>query len=275
MNLKRGCIVLSLSITISSIFLFSCDESDPITNDQTPPIVPPKSTMQIDFNIFPDTTSPARIQKPQLTRSNWGWAALNVAIWNSLLTLTLAIPVAAFGESFNHQPVLQDDGSWLWEYTVVVDGINHTVKLYGKSVTEGAEWRMLLTKEGQYSDFEWVTGFSNLPATSGTWTLNYSPNAPNPFLFIEWNRNPAEGTGDIKFTNIVPEVAENGGYIYGEVTNDTPYNAIYHIYNAGEDNLIEIEWHRTNKEGRVKDAIHFQTMEWNCWNTNLMDIDCP
>jgi len=264
-----------LLIFFGTITLLSCNENDPVTDKETPPTVPPQSTMRIDFSVFPDTTSPATVQKTQLTRSNWGWAALNVAVWNSLLTLTLAIPVAAFGESFNHQPILQDDGSWLWSYSVSVGGINHTVKLYGKTVNEGVEWRMLLTKEGQYNDFEWVTGLSNLPATSGTWSLNYSPNDPNPFLLIEWNRNPTEATGDIKFSNIIPGGAENGGYIYGEVNNGTPFNAIYHIYNAGEDNLTEIEWHRTNNEGRVKDALHFQDNNWKCWDTNLMDITCP
>jgi len=94
-------------------------------------------------------------------------------------------PVAAFVESFNHQPVQQLDGSWLWSYDVTVGRVVHTAKLFGQTVSEGFAWRMSLSKQDFYTDFEWFTGLSNLPATEGTWTLNQDPNNPNPFLSIE------------------------------------------------------------------------------------------
>jgi len=36
-----------------------------------------------------------------------------------------------------------------------------------------------------------------------------------------------------------------------------------------------VEWNRTNRSGRVKDALHFEDEEWHCWNENRDNIDCP
>lgn len=268
-------VVSFVFIAVLILSTFSCTENDPVTDQGTPPTLPPQSTMQINFNDFPDSTTLSSLQKLQLNRSNWTYAALNVAVWNSLLTLTLVVPVAAFGESFNHQPVQQEDGSWLWAYPVSVGDIDYTVKLYGLSNTDGVQWQMFVSKEGQYTDFLWFEGFSILPATEGTWTLNRYPLNPAAFLYIEWHRNPSESTADIKFTNIVSGDPNAGSYIYAETTNDTLFNTKYHIYNSGQGNLIEIEWHRTTKEGRIKDASYFGDDNWYCWDTNLMNITCP
>lgn len=254
--------------------IISCEDDKSTSPQDQAPTIPPKSTMVMDFSDFPDTTSTSGLEKINVSRNNWAWAALNVAVWNSVLTITLAVPVAAFLEAFNHQPVQQPDGSWLWQYSISVHEVLYTAKLFGKTVTEGVEWRMLLTKEGAYTDFEWFTGFSNLPATEGTWTLNKDPNLPSPFLYIEWHRNTQEGTADIKYTNIVPEVPENGSYIFYGKTNEIPYNRFYDIFGAENNYLINNKWNYEQLFGRVKDPIHFEDESWHCWNDKLFDIDC-
>lgn len=256
------------------LFSIGCNEKDPLTSDSEPPEIPPVSTFNIDFNEFPDTTTSA-IPKTFLTRANWGWAAANVGVWNTLITLTLAVPTAAFGESFRHTPVLQPDGSWLWTYNVLVTGNLYTAKLYGKTVTDGVEWRMLLTRAGHYADYEWYTGFCNLPLTEGNWTLNKDPNNPSPFIYIEWHRNPSDSTSDIKYTNIIPGHADNGGYIFYARTKNTPFNTSYTIYSKSQNNYNDIEWDRSVYNGRVMDVVHFSDSLWHCWDENLWDIDCP
>jgi len=254
--------------------IISCEDDKSTSPQDQAPTIPPKSTMVIDFSDFPDTTTTSGLEKLSVSRNNWAWAALNVAVWNSVLTITLAVPVAAFIEAFNHQPVQQPDGSWLWQYSISVHEVLYTAKLFGKTVTEGAEWRMLLTKEGAYNDFEWFTGFSNLPATEGTWTLNKDPNLPSPFLYIEWHRNTQEGTADIKYTNVVPEIPENGSYIFYGKTNEIPYNRFYDIFGAENNYLINIKWNYEQLFGRVKDPFHFEDETWHCWDDKLFDIDC-
>jgi len=254
--------------------IVSCEDDKTTDSQNQAPTIPPQSSMIINFDEFPDTSSGNQLDNPNFTKRNWGWAAGNVAVWNSILTLTLAVPVAAFNEAFNHQPVQQTDGSWLWQYSVTVQEELITAKLYGKTVTEGVEWKMLLTKEGSFTDFEWFTGFSNLPVTEGNWTLNKDPNSPTPFLYIEWNRNTTEGTADVKYTSIVSGSLQNGSYIHYGKTNEIPHNRFYQIYGAEENRLIDIKWNYEQHFGRVKDAIYFEDTNWHCWDDKLDDIDC-
>ncbi len=272
---KSLSIILIMAVT-ASLILSNCSKDSTEPNDEVAPPVPPQSAFVMDFNAFPDTSSPAPFQKGQgvLTYANWGWAALNVAVWNSILTVTLAVPVAAFGATIQEEPELQPDGRWLWTKDFNVGNVLHTAKLYGKTVSEGIEWEMYISKEGAYTDFKWYTGLSNLPATEGTWTLYKAPNNPVEFLFIEWHRNPQQGTADIQYTNIEPGNPQNGGYIYYEITDDSTFDAGYDIFNQGQSNLTEMEWNRTDKDGRVRDPNHFGDNDWHCWDVNLRDTTC-
>ena len=266
---------LPIILTLGLIILIASCEGDKTTNpEDQAPTIPPQSTMIMDFSEFPDTITSDAPDFEIVSRRNWGWAASNVAVWNSVLTLTLAIPVAAFLESFNHQPVQQPDGSWLWQYTVNNQEPIYTAKLYGKTTSDGVEWRMLLTQEGVFTDFEWFTGFSDLPATEGTWTLNKDPNTPAEFLFIEWHRNPQEETADVRYTKLSPSLSGQNYIFYGK-SNEIPYNRFYQIFDAQDNRLIDIKWNYEMKFGRVKDPIHFGAESWYCWDENLDDTSCP
>lgn len=265
---------LLFTVTGTLLFISSCSKDDPVnSNNEEAPTLPPQSSMMIDFSDFPDTNT-APLPKISLTRNNWAWAALNVSVWNSVLTLTLVIPAAAFVESFNHQPVQQQDGSWLWQYTVTIQDIIYTAKLYGEADNGGVDWRMLLSKDGAYTDFEWYTGYSNLPATEGNWTLNKDPESPIPFLSIDWYRNPEDETGEIQYTNITPGEPDNGSYISYSKTNEVPYNRSYLIFGKEENRLIEIKWNYEMHYGRVKDPTYFSDQFWHCWDDMLNDIVC-
>ncbi len=266
-----------LVLLISFIF-FSCSNEELNTPEEESPDIPPQSTFIMDFSEFPDTSSPVLLEKilspDTLQRTNWRWAAFNVGVWNTVLTITLAVPAAAFVEAFNHEPVQQPDGSWLWSYDVTVGSIVHTAKLFGKLVSNGVEWRMLLTKQGFYEDFEWYRGFSNLTLTEGNWTLNKDPNDPVPFLYITWHRNVQQNTADIRYTNIVPQAPANGSYIFYSKTNDFPYNRFYNIFGQEETRNIDMEWNYENLFGRVMDPLYFGDPDWHCWNEQLFNIDC-
>jgi len=251
------------------------------SNDE-PPDIPPASTMVMDFSGFADEDTPRVLpgdrdlrtaQVIEIDNGNWRWAAIHVGVWSVLLTVGLAVPVAAFGESFKHQPEQMEDGTWIWSYDVVVSGITHSAELHALAVDGDIEWNMFITKDGFYESFNWFSGVSNLAGTSGTWTLNSSPDNPQPLLLIEWTRDAETDTGDIRYTNIVPDGAENGGYIfYGG--SDGDYDTFYEIYNAGADKLINIEWNLDTGDGRVKDPVHFGDDAWRCWTADQTDTDC-
>jgi len=263
----------SAGILIGAVFFLSCDK-DESTNPGDSPELPPVSSMVMDFSDFQE---PGACLTPALpeSRNNWGWAVVNVAVWNTVLTVTLATPVASFVEAFNHEPEPQNDGSWLWSYGFTAAGVEYTAELYGQVDLSGTYWDMYITKSGTYTDFHWYTGRSDLALAQGTWTLFQSPEAPVPCLGIEWHRNPADSTGDLRYTNIIPASADSSGFIFYGLTNDVPYNAFYDIYSPAQANTAEIEWNRDTQDGRIRDPHHFGDGNWYCWDSTLEDVVCP
>jgi hypothetical protein len=260
-------VAVSMAVIVPLFFYCSENPSDPI--EQQPPIVPPKSTMAMDFSQF----SQSALAKAD-SKSNWLRAAGNVAVWNTVLTVTLAIPVAAFAESFNHPPVLQPDGRWLWSYNYNLGTVQYTARLYGKVSLEGLQWDMYITQHGLFADFHWFTGRSDLLATVGYWKMNLKPLDPIPFLQIDWHRDEDNQAIDVKYTNIVPDGAENGSYIYQAFNQEPPFTGMYDIFSVGAANLIEIKWNRETTAGRIKDPKHYNDEEWHCWDSSRNDAAC-
>lgn len=260
-----------------SIVIMGCNKNT-TESEGTPPEIPPASSFVMDFSDFSNAdTNSASIQfnKSSLTYQNWWWAAFNVGVWNAIIKVGLAVPVAAFLESFKHQPAQQPDGTWVWSYNFIVNNVEHHAELHGSLETNATTWKMYISKEGFYQDFLWYTGEADLSLSQGSWTLNNKPADPNPLLQIEWHRNATENTGDIKYMNIVPNGPENGGYIFYGIQTSTTFDAFYDIFNKGKDNHTNIEWDRTTKEGRVKDPAHFSDSDWHCWDDQLQNQVCP
>jgi hypothetical protein len=266
---------------------------------EKPPEIPPLSTFIIDFDDFlsPEPSSSGLegseqswqylAYSPQVSdlfadnlyapdeQKNWGFAALNAGFWNIVLFVGLVVPVAAFIESFEHTPEQQPDYTWIWSYEVSVDDDIYTAELHGRFIDSGVRWEMYVSKDGEYDNFQWYYGESNLPATEGFWILKKNASDPTELLRIDWHRAITDGSSDSKYTNIVPGGPENGGYILHKVTNESPYDRSYEIYNKGKDNTTNIEWNSSTMEGRVKDSAHFGNGDWHCWDFDLQDIECP
>ena len=127
---------------------------------------------------------------------------------------------------------------------------------------------------------EWIThelsvGFWPALPEGKKLRIVYNPDDPQNYLDIEWNYNHTDSVGNIKYSVVKTDAENIGSYIYyGTTTNET-FDAFYDILLTNESRFIEIEWNRLTKEGRVKDSIRFQDIEWHCWDTNLQDIDCP
>jgi hypothetical protein len=246
-----------------------------------PPELPPLSSVVMDFSDFTSRGPLLGVENPTLSDmeiegyGNWGWAFLNVAVWNTILEVTLAVPVASFAEAFNHVPVQQPDGTWIWAYTFQVVEVTYYAQLHGGVTPDGFEWEMHISREDGFQDFLWYTGQCELDLSEGTWTFYKDPDEPLPCLGIEWHHEPATELGDIKYTNIEPGSPGNGGYIYYGLTDDPLYDGFYNIYNKGDDNHTDIEWNDTTIEGRVRDLARFGDNNWHCWDSNLEDTVCP
>ncbi len=254
---------------IFSISFTSCKKEQ----NKPAPELPPQSSFVMDFSDFsnPDDTLASR---ELATYYNWGYAYANVAVWNTIIKVGLAVPVAAFKESFKHEAIYHpDENNWTWSYNFVAGGVMHEAELTGYILNDTVNWEMRITKDGQYSDFLWYYGKNSYDRSGGYWILYEKPSNPSELLRIDWTYD-GNGIGDIKYTNIVPGGDENGGYIYYG-TMDGDMTRFYHIYNKGKDNLTEIEWNHADHHGHVKDPLKYGDTDWHCWDTLLKDVDCP
>jgi hypothetical protein len=289
--------LVHIFLVLAAITLLTAGCSGSINSSKTsmPPQIPPESTFVMDFNDFTQAKSsllpvptPAALlvclknsSEPAFAnlnalgdRANWGFAALNVGFWNLVGFVGLAIPVAAFTESIKQTPVKQPDNSWIWTYSITVQGITYTAELHGKYINSGVRWDMFITKQNEYTDFLWYYGESDMGNTRGYWILKEKPVKPNDLLRIDWQRNLADDTSDIKYTNIVPGGTENGGYISFAVSENEPYDHSYTIYNKGKNETTYIEWDSITMAGRVKNISQFDDNNWHCWDSNLVNSLC-
>jgi hypothetical protein len=249
--------------------------SDSTAPEGDPPELPPQNSFLIDFGDFAGAQlGLAQAEADQMAGLNWGRAAVVVGVWNIALTVTLATPVAAFLASFSQEPE-GTDGAWVWTYDFMALGAQHTARLEASPVAAGIRWEMYITKDGEFTDFLWYWGESDLQGTSGNWELNLNPADPTPFIAIDWSQAASRETFETTYTNIVPDAPENGSYIMYGVTGDSPYDAFYDLFGAVNQNLTEIEWNRATKEGRTRDPLHFGDSEWRCWDSLLNDVACP
>lgn len=276
--MKKLSFVFALVFSVS--FLQSCQkdaEIDPYAGQDAPQL-PAEETFAMSLTPFTELdglTDPNEID--DRTVDNWGHAAANVVVWNTLLTVNLAIPTLSFYESFNHQAEYQGQGVWLWAYEVADASGTYQAELYGEILSaDEVKWDMYISKTGGFSDVHWYSGTVATDQSYANWTLNANANNPTAFIGIAYQRNDGNGVASIRYTNIIPNTAGNGGYIEYRVGNVVPgeFDRAYDVYNIEMDNLLEINWDSINKNGRVKDAKHFQDEDWHCWDVEVQDVDC-
>lgn len=242
-------------------------------DDEPAPQLPPESSFVMNFNNF-SSADDTLAQRNLTSYRNWGHAYGTVAVWNTIITVGLAVPVASFLESFNHEAVYHpDESNWTWSYNVTAAGQVYEAELTAYMEGNSVVWEMRVTKGNEFSDFLWYTGTSDINGDDGYWILMNKPSDPRPLLRIDWYQDLG-GAASIRYTNVVPDGPENGGYIlYG--TSDGAFDRYYNIFNKGQDNMTLIEWNHTNLNGNIKDPAFYEDYEVHCWGTNLQDIVCP
>ena len=268
-TIQKTTVFLVLVTLVLTSVLAGCnkDENEPA------PQLPPESSFVMSFEDFSnpdDTLSPREIN----SYHNWGISYATVTVWNTIITVGLAVPVASFLESFNHEAIYHpDEQNWTWSYNVITGGHTYEAELTGYLEADSVVWEMRVTKSNQYADFLWYWGKSHINRTGGYWILREKPANPNEMLRINWNQD-SNGIANLRYTNIIPNDSENGGYIFYGTTLDA-YDRFYDIFNKGQDNLTEIEWNHVDLDGRVKNPAHYQDTNWHCWGTDLQDMICP
>ncbi|NPA45454.1 MAG: hypothetical protein GXO49_07965 [Chlorobi bacterium] len=254
--------LILIGVFITSSFI-SCNN-----DEEFAPELPPKESFVLDFSDFESKVS------DDITKLNWTHASSNVLIWNTILTVGLAVPIASYNEAVkNHEPIYQGNDTWLWEFSFSNNLDQYTAKLFGTVNDNSIYWEMFISKDGEFNNFKWYSGTSLLDNSKVSWVLYNNPNEATELLSVEYIKT-SDNTANITFTNIEPDGAENGGFIKFGNDSETFFNNYYQIYNKGLDNLINVEWSQSDKSGRVIDELWYKDTDWHCWNENKEDIEC-
>ncbi len=280
--MKKLFVLLSLGLAVA--FIQSCQKEEIDTpQDNVAPQLPPAESFIMPFTGFEDadtsgiiseTEGEIKMRNSPATFRNWFYAASNLVVWNVLVVVGSAVPVAAFGEAFNHSPEHIGGGVYEWSYDYPVGNDIYTARLQGQFVGDGdVEWVMRISRGGGFSDVIWYSGIVANDRSSATWTLNHKPENPETFIRIDYQKDLSTDDFSIRYTNIIPNNADNGHYIEYRTEENAPFNRAYDVF-RGNDDFLEIQWNEPSSEGRVKSPAFFEDNDWHCWDADKMDVDC-
>lgn len=249
-----------------SLFLSACVQEK---EEDTPPApeLPTAEMFVMKFDDFEDADTTKSF-------NNWFHAATNVVVWNTVIALNTAIPVAAFYESFNHDAAFQGNNTWQWSYSYPLGNDTYNARLVGRLNGANVEWEMFIAKQNGFSEVLWYEGTTKVDRSAANWTLNHNPNAPESLIAIEYERINIDGNEQITYTNVIPNSADNGDFITYYLNTDATFDANYDIFRTQQNNMTAIKWNRMTKDGRVKDPVKFGNDDWHCWDVELQDVDC-
>ncbi|MDF1699251.1 MAG: hypothetical protein P1U56_25575 [Saprospiraceae bacterium] len=259
--------------------LQSCTKEDALEapDNLAAPSIPPTDVFTIPtqtFGIAEDQT----IATTRNDKSNWVHAGLNVLVWNTVVFVNTAIPIAAFGHSFNYESEFIGDLTWQWKYEYQAPPANGSTKydvtLTGQYINnlEDVAWKMVVQEAGTSNEIVWYEGIVKANHSEGSFTVNRYPQNPEPYVTLSFNKDFDKDNVTIRFTNVIPNDPGNGDFIEWMAEPTGEYDRHYDVSTDG--NLIEIEANELEKNGRVKDPKHFEDEEWHCWDTNQKNIDC-
>ncbi len=262
---------------IAALIFVSCDNDD---SPKTAPKIPPVETMAIDFGTLGDATISAEIEK-----ANWMYSVTTVGVWNLIIGTTFAVPVNAFSLAASHQPVLIKDLTWQWEYPFEAFAGQFKARLVAQlESAKKIKWEMHISKTeiDPFEEFLWFEGTSNTNGRDGQWILYHNAKPPVETVQIDWKREN-EKVGEIKYTYVreeneqrLPDPLLGSTLTYGLQEGELDAYVIVSAKGSGSKEMMEtnIEWSRTDYNGRVKAVDFFNDTNWHCWDKQGNNVDC-
>ena len=253
-----------LIIVILISVLFSCkkDERESI------PVVPPVSTMSVDFSFLSAKKS------GWINLSNWQYSSISLAVWNNILNNNCALPIISFEKTIEQKASYLNSGEWEWSNKFNADTISIRSKLIGKLVNDSVEWKLFISTSKlnvSTPEYLWIEGKSAYDQSGGWWLIHEKPSSPNPYIKITWSN--VNGVSVNRFVIVKSDDPDFGQYLEYGTKNNPVYNSYYTI-KIHNDNFIYIELNKQSKEGRIKSEFIFNNMDWHCWDSSLADFNC-
>jgi hypothetical protein len=245
-----------------------CGEKDDDEEGQAPEL-PPEASMTMDFSAFGGEKMAPSAQLPGKNFSN---AAIRILALNLAVVVAMTPAVATFKAAYGADPVEQDDGSWLWPYTINILGHKIEAELTGSLEGFATAWSMRVTSDSfdpPLEDFEWYTGECSLDGTSGDWLFfDYKiPDTATKLATIEW-KVESTSKSELTFTNIT-EGRENSGDILTYSVDGT--TALVTFYDASEDITADITWDLDTIAGSIE-VPGYNNGERAYWDEDKQDV---
>jgi hypothetical protein len=251
--------LLAVAVLFGLLALSGCEKE----KKESAPVLPPMSTLSLNIEAFTTEGS----AKSTDSMSNYHIVVGAITYWNVMLTLSMAIPIAAYAEAFNHEPVRVDNDTWEWSYSL--DNI-YSAKLVADVISDSVYFNMYISKASSYEDVLWFSGRCDMLRTGGTWTINnVNVNNDEAWLTIDWNADYEKQTSDIKYTIVIQGGEYENSYIEYGITSNTDYNAFYNLYNSKENKTFEVFYNTETHLGYVTDGINQY-----CWNEDFVNSNC-
>lgn len=291
-----------LTILIAVFLLPACsdDNGNPALPEQNAgaPELPPMSTMVFTLDFFgvepPDVGAQSiETGKPgaelyaadAANRANWINAFIRALFLQLVMFDALEEPIGAFALAIHSVPQAQEDGSYLWTYIFVEDGVEYSIFLYGTPQQDHVDWRMeVSTNDPDFllDHFVWFEGEVNNDDDQGYWQF-YDPILDSPAYVagagaatpgvqtfrIDW-QNPSRTEHRLTVTANGVGHEDEGDYL--EFFESSFLGMIEH-YDASEGQLSDITWY-PDGSGSIT-VPDYNNGEKACWDTQQIDTDCP
>jgi hypothetical protein len=252
--------LVGVAMILSMIALFGCKKD----KKESAPVLPPMSAFSIDLAAF---TSDVPVKNTD-SMSTYHAVVNAVGYWNVVLSLSLAIPVAAYAEALKQEAVRVDNDTWKWSYAV---NDIYSAQLVADVVSDSVYFSMYVTKAEEFDSLLWFTGKCDILMTGGEWNLFDIPANPSvSWLKIKWNGNYETETFDIRYTNVYPGNEYENSYIEYGKTTDPDYDVYYDLYNSLSDLTYSVNYNTETEAG----YLAFNGNQY-CWNKNHANCVCP
>ncbi len=281
-------------VILLALFAFSACEPAEIIDPSFPlraaPEIPPAEMYLMPLELLTaieaDTSGKSRQRKLRPTYYHWAHSTLSLVAWNTRIALHTAIPLTAFGLAVNQEPILIEEDRYEWTYSYKAPPFlgdkTYDIVLTGTYVgANEVEWKMNLSEEGGFQNFEWFSAIVATDFSRGNFVIYQQAPQPQPVLNITFegllsNSEVPNPALKLRYTDLDPDAEEIGTYVEFRTEPENTYNRVFDIKGGPQrpDLSTEIEWNIPIGEGRVRDKARFGDNDWHCWNEQLQDVGC-
>lgn len=258
-------LVVTIAI-IAGIALSGCSKKE----EETPPTIPPTSTMTANFTAFQG--SGFKVASPETLSPHFRTAATAVLTWDAIITLALVAPVTLARIALLSTPT-HESTDWVWTYGGHAAEGDWNVVLRGNEVGSTVNWSLFVTgyfrEEGRtLTDFKWYEGSVDRTGKVGWWQF-YTPESLHyaaPSLRMDFAVTDSTHKY-ITFRNTMDWKPEYHDSLRYDLSG-TAASALW--WDVDSARSVLVNWDIITKAG----SIRYPNDTWGCWDSTKQTIDC-